>query len=84
MESIVEWIFEHVCCNKSTDMRHICVCDSTYFVCYFSEFCIVKFSGIGRKSCEDDFGFVGMCQFSELCIVYFSIGCFISDKIIYF
>lgn len=58
MESVVQWIFQESCSNKSSDMRHISECDCSHFFCDCYEFFVFELSRICRKSCEKYFGFM--------------------------
>ena len=84
MKSIIQWIFEQSCRNKSSYMRYISKCDSSYLICYLYKFFVIKLSRICRKSCKNHLWFVFMCKFAYFIEIYFSIYCLISHKVEYF
>ena len=57
MKTIIERIFEDSSGNKSSNMRNICISNSSNLVCDFYKFCIVEFSRIGTKSSQNNFWF---------------------------
>ena len=66
---VSEGVVEESCGDESGGMRHIDHKDSAYLVGDVTDALVVPLAGIGRGTCDDEFGALGTCFGFEFVVI---------------